>query len=62
MAKNQVFLRRWQPKRLVDHQGGARIVYVRPEPAWANAWPHLDDWFKTEGLLRQLGMNRPITI
>ena len=62
MGKHRAFLQRPQTRRLVDHQEGARTVYVRPEPVWADAWPHLDDWFKAEALLRLHGMNRPITI
>jgi hypothetical protein len=56
-----LFLQRRQTKRFVDHEG-ARTAYVRHEIAWADAWPHLDTWFKTEVLLRQHGMNSPITI
>ncbi len=62
MDRNRAFRRRWQTRRLVDHQEGARTVYVRPEPVWANAWPHLDDWFKTEAFLRLYGMNSLVTI
>lgn len=37
-----------QIRRLVDPREGPRTAYVRYETAWADAWPHLDDWFKTE--------------
>ena len=32
--------------RIADHPERTRITHVQHEPAWANAWPHLDDWFK----------------
>ncbi len=48
MDRNRAFRRRWQTRRLVDHQEGVRTVYVRPEPVWADAWPHVDDWFMPE--------------
>lgn len=51
MAKNRVFLQRRQPRWLVHHQEGPRTAYVLYETAWADAWPHLDDWFKAEALL-----------
>ena len=43
------FLDRWKSNRLTDHHEVARGLYVLYETAWANAWPHLDDWFKPEG-------------
>ena len=46
MGKYRAFLQRRQTKRHIDRQEGARTVYVRSEPVWADAWPHLDDWFK----------------
>ena len=48
MGKNRGFLQRRQTRRLVDHQEGARTAYVLYEPAWVDAWPHMDDWFKPE--------------
>lgn len=62
MGKNRTFLQRRKTRRLVEHPERTRAVCVRPEPGWADAWPHLDDWFKAEALLRLHGMNRPITI
>ena len=59
MGKHRaLFLQRRQTKRFVDHEG-TRTAYVRPEPAWAGAWPHLDDWFKTEAFFIERGRCRP---
>lgn len=46
MAKNRSFQRRRQARRLIDHQKKAHAAYTLYETAWADAWPHLDDWFK----------------
>ena len=46
MGKHRAFLKRRQTKRLIDPQEGARIAHVLDGPAWTNAWPRLDDWFK----------------
>jgi len=59
LDRNRAFRRRWQTRRLVDHQEGARVAYVRHETAWADAWPHLDDWFKTEAFFIERGRCRP---
>jgi len=58
MGKHRAFQQRSQTRRLGDHQGGPRTVYVLHEPVWADAWPHLDDWFKAEALLFLSGRNR----
>jgi hypothetical protein len=60
MGKNRVFLQRRQARRLVEHQEGVRTAYVLYETAWADAWPHLDDWFTTETLLLPYGRNRAL--
>ena len=64
MGKNLAFLPRRQTRRLVDHQEGARTAYVLYETAWADAWPHLDDWFKfkVEALLSQRDGMRPVIV
>lgn len=28
---------------------GVHRISVQQEPAWTDAWPHLDDWFIPEG-------------
>ncbi len=61
MGKNRVFLQRRQTKRLVDHQELKRTAYVLYETAWADAWPHLDDWFKTRALLSEQGGRCPVS-
>jgi len=53
MGKNRVFLQWWRTRRPADHQEEPHTAYVLYETAWADAWPHLDDWFKAETLLRQ---------
>jgi hypothetical protein len=60
MSKHRGFLQRRQIRQFVDHQEGMRRVYVLPEPVWAAAWPHLDDWFKTGALLSEWDGRRPI--
>lgn len=45
MAKNRMFPPR-KNKQLADHPKLMRTTYVMQEPAWADAWPHVDDWFK----------------
>jgi hypothetical protein len=45
---NRGFPRRWQARRPVGHQAWPRTARVLYQTAWADAWPHLDDWFKTE--------------
>ncbi len=55
MGKDRVLPQRRQTRQLVDFRKVARTAYVLYETAWADAWPHLDDWFTTEALLRQLG-------
>ncbi len=66
MGKRRAFLQRRQTRRLVDfdHQEGARTAYVLYETAWADAWPHLDDWFKfkVEALLSQRDGMRPVIV
>ncbi|MBI3321070.1 MAG: hypothetical protein HYZ91_02245 [Candidatus Omnitrophica bacterium] len=62
MAKKRVFLRRRQTIGLVDHQEGPRTVHVWREPAWADAWPHLDDWFKTEERLSRRDGTGPVIV
>ena len=56
------FLQRRQTRRLVDYQERARTAYGLYETRWADAWPHLDDWFKTEALLSQRNGNGPIIV
>lgn len=60
MGKNRTFLQRRRARRLVDPQVGARTAHVLYETAWATAWPHLDDWFKTGAFLLQRSTNRPL--
>ena len=59
MGKHRAFLQRSQTKRLVDHQRGPRTAYVLYEPVWADAWPHLDDWFIPETFFIGRGRDRP---
>ena len=47
MFTDRVFPHRWQTRRPVGHERWARTAHVLYETAWADAWPHLDDWFKT---------------
>lgn len=48
MARFRSSLHRRHADQPVMQQIGAHRVYVRQEPAWAVAWPHVDDWFKPE--------------
>jgi hypothetical protein len=32
-------------------------IYVQREPAWADAWPHLDNWFKLEARIMMRGLS-----
>ena len=59
MGKNWAFLQRRQTRRLVDHQEGTGMAYVLYERAWADAWPHLDDWFMPEAFFIGRGRYRP---
>jgi len=61
MVGRQGMMPKQQASRRIDSQEVPRMAYALYETAWADAWPHLDDWFKTEALLRQYGMNRLIT-
>ena len=46
---------RWrQPSWLSPRQERARATQWLYETAWADAWPHLDNWFQTETFLRTL--------
>ena len=55
---HQGFLQRWQTRWLGEPQEGVRFAYALYETAWADAWPHLDDWFKAEVIVRECGRNR----
>ena len=46
MAHHRGFQKRWKTNRLIEYKALARRVHVLYETAWADAWPHLDDWFK----------------
>jgi hypothetical protein len=59
MGKTRAFLQRRKTRRLIDHQEGAGVTYVLHERAWADAWPHLNDWFKTEAFFIGRGRDRP---
>ncbi|MDP3723007.1 MAG: hypothetical protein Q8R91_05880 [Candidatus Omnitrophota bacterium] len=59
MGKQRAFLQRWQTRRHIDHQEGARTAYALYETAWADAWSHLDDWFMTEAFFIGRGRVRP---
>lgn len=59
MGKSRAFLRRRQTRWFVDHLEAARTAYVLYETAWANAWPHLDDWFMPEAFFIGRGRCRP---
>jgi len=61
MGKHRAFLQRRQTRRLVDldPQEGARTAYVLYETKWADAWPHLDDWFMPETFFIGRGRYRP---
>ena len=37
--------------KTLNYQVAARKIYMLYETAWADAWPHLDDWFKAGVLL-----------
>ncbi len=56
MGKDRVFPQRRQTNQLVDFRKAAHTAYALYETAWVDAWPHLDDWFTTKVLLRQLRM------
>ncbi len=59
MGKHRAFLQRRQTRRLVNHQERVRAAYVLYGTTWADAWPHLDDWFKTEAFFIGRGRYRP---
>lgn len=59
MDKHRVFLQQRKIRRLVAHAEEMRIACVRPELAWADAWPHLDDWFMPEAFFIWRGRCRP---
>lgn len=48
MGQHREFPKRRQPERPTEHQPGAGLIRVLDGPAWAEAWPHLDDWFRPE--------------
>ena len=56
------FLKRRKRSRLVDYKEVTRRAYVLYETAWADAWPHLDDWFKAEEFLSERGRNRSVIV
>ena len=62
MAVRQGVMQRLRTNRLIDHQEAARTAYVLYETAWADAWPHLDDWFKAEEFLSERGRNRSVIV
>ena len=59
MERHRAFPKRRQTKRLADPQKGMSNVYVLFVPAWANAWPHLNDWFDPEAFFIGRGRDRP---
>lgn len=59
MATNRRFLQRRKTRRLIDHQERAGMTYVLYEPAWADAWPHLEDWFVPEAFFMSRGRYPP---
>ena len=59
MGKHRAFLQQWQTRRLVDHQEGTGMAYGLYETAWADAWPHLQDWFMPEAFFIGRGRVRP---
>ena len=48
--------------KALNYQAVTRKAYVLYETAWADAWPHLDDWCKTEELLSERGRNRFVIV
>ncbi len=54
----QGFLQRWQTRWFGERPADRRISYALYETAWADAWPHLDDWFKAGMILREFTGNR----
>ena len=48
MKRKQGFLWWWRTRWFVEPLAGRRVSYALYETVWADAWPHLDDWFKPE--------------
>ena len=48
--------------KALNSQEVTRKSYMLYETAWANAWPHLDDWFKAEEFLSERGRNRFVIV
>ena len=44
-------LKKKVPGKALNYQEVARKIYMLYETVWADAWPHLDDWFTTGALL-----------
>ena len=48
MDKYRAFPKRQWIKRFAEYQEQLRIAQMLHGPAWADAWPHLDDWFNPQ--------------
>ena len=59
MGRQRAFRKQRQLDRLIAHQQWVRRVYLLDGPAWGDAWPHLDDWFKPEAFFIGRGTYRP---
>ena len=62
MAVRQGVMQRLWTNRLIDHQEVPRKAHMLYETAWADAWRHLDDWFKAEEFLSERGRNRSVIV
>ena len=51
MERHREFPQRGKVTRLPDQQAGARRIFVLYDRAWAETWPHLDDWFKLDAFV-----------
>jgi len=59
MGKYRAFLPRRKTRWPVDRQEETGMAYGLYETAWADAWPHLQDWFMPEAFFIRRGRVRP---
>ena len=55
-------LKKKAPGKALNYHEVARKIYMLYETVWADAWPHLDDWFKAEEFLSERGRNRFVIV
>jgi len=48
LNRNRKFLQLRRFRRHIGHLGDFGVIRIPRERAWADAWPHLNDWFRPE--------------